>query len=249
MALPRKKPTRKGYTMANAMTVTSKVDGANVTIKNGALQKETQRIIDALNDAKNSLYIVAFTLNKINTGKLYEADGFADIYDYGNTVFGYKRAMVNNMIRVGANYLTSDGHGVKSLMAHSDTDYSVSQMQELLTIPVDDAKQLDEAGKINPDMTTKEIRDVVSAYRAESKTAKTARVNTVTEKQIESAYNRASAALDTIERGLATTDDKNAALILAQIRTGLVELCDAATAAIKSAKTDKKRRTKKSATE
>lgn len=235
--------------MANAMTVTSKVDGANVTIKNGALQKETQRIIDALNDAKNSLYTVAFTLNKINTGKLYEADGFADIYDYGNTVFGYKRAMVNNMIRVGANYLTSDGHGVKSLMAHSDTDYSVSQMQELLTIPVDDAKQLDADGKINPDMTTKEIRDVVSAYRAESKSA---RVNTVTEKQIESAYNRASAALDTIGRGLATNDDKSVA-ILAQIRTDLVELCDAVTAAIKSAKTTKpvakKRRTKKPATE
>lgn len=231
--------------MANAMTVTSKVDGANVTIKNGALQKETQRIIDALSDAKNSLYTVAFTLNKINTGKLYEADGFADIYDYGNTVFGYKRAMVNNMIRVGANYLTSDGHGVKSLMAHSDTDYSVSQMQELLTIPVDDAKQLDADGKINPDMTTKEIRDVVSAYRAESKTA---RVNTVTEKQIESAYNRASAALDTIGRGLAIDDD-NSAAILAQIRTDLVELCDAATVAIKSAKTDKKRRTKKPATE
>ena len=136
-------------------------------------------------------------------------------------------------------------------MAHSDTDYSVSQMQELLTIPVDDAKQLDAAGKINPGMTTKEIRDVVSAYRAESKTAKTARVNTVTEKQIESAYNRARAALDTIGRGLATNDDKSAE-ILAQIRTDLVELCDAATAAIKSAKTDKpvakKRRTKKPAT-
>lgn len=228
--------------MADAMTVTSKVDGSDVNIKNGALQKETQRIIEALDDAKNSLYTVAFTLNKINTGKLYEADGFADIYDYGNTVFGYKRAMVNNMIRVGANYLTSDGQGVKSLMAHSDTDYSVSQMQELLTIPVDDAKQLDADGKINPDMTTKEIRDVVSAYRAESKTSKGARVNTVTEKQVEGAYNRASAALDTIGRGLSADDDESSA-VLAQVRTDLAGLRDAAKAAIGSAKAAKKRRT------
>lgn len=228
--------------MANAMTVTSKVDGVSVTIKNGALQKETERIIAALDDAKNSLYVVAYTMNKIKVGKLYEADGFADIYDYGNTVFGYKRAMVNNMIRVGANYLTCDGAGVKSIIAHTDSDYSVSQMQELLTIPVDEAKALDAGGKINPDMTTKEIRDVVTAYRADSKSAKSVRTNAVNVEQIESAYKKVIAALDVIGRGLGRNDDASAAT-LAAIRTDIVTVCDAATAAIKTAKSDKKRST------
>lgn len=232
--------------MAN-MTITSKVDGAAITIKNAALRTETKRIIDALNDAKNSLYTVAYTLNKINDGKLYAADGFADIYDYGNTVFGYKRAMVNNMIRVGANYLTSDGHGVKSLMAHSDTDYSVSQMQELLTIPVDDAKQLDADGKINPDMTTKEIRNVVADYRKGTATAKAARTNKVTEKQVESAYNRAADAIATISRAFG--DDEQGNALMVGILTDLVSLCEIATKAVQADKAAAKKsaKTRKSA--
>lgn len=225
--------------MAN-MTLTSKVDGAAITIKNAALRTETKRIIDALDDAKNSLYTVAYTLNKINDGKLYAADGFADIYDYGNTVFGYKRAMVNNMIRVGANYLTSDGHCVKSLMAHSDADYSVSQMQELLTIPVDDAKQLDAAGKINPDMTTKEIRNVVADYRKSATTAKASRTNKVTEKQVASAYNRAIDAIATIARAFG--DDYQGNALMTGILTDLVSLCDIATKAVQADKAAAKTR-------
>ena len=232
--------------MAN-MTLTSKVDGAAITIKNAALSIETKRIINALNDAKNSLYTVAYTLNKINVSKLYAADGFADIYDYGNTVFGYKRAMVNNMIRVGANYLTSDGKGVKSLMAHSDTDYSVSQMQELLTIPVDDAKKLDADGKINPDMTTKEIRNVVADYRKSTATAKAARTNKVTEKQVASAYNRAADAIATIARAFG--DDERGNALMTDILTDLVSLCNIATKAVQADKAAAKKpaKTRKSA--
>lgn len=227
--------------MAN-MTLTSKVDGAAITIKNAALRTETKRIIDALNDAKNSLYTVAFTLNKINDGKLYAADGFADIYDYGNTVFGYKRAMVNNMIRVGANYLTSDGKGVKSLMAHSDSDYSVSQMQELLTIPVDDAKQLDADGKINPDMTTKEIRNVVADYRKGTTTAKAVRTNKVTEKQVASAYSRAADAIDTLAR--ACGDDEQGNALMTGILIDLMSLCNIAAKAVHADKAAAKKSAK-----
>lgn len=223
--------------MAN-MTLTSKIDGAAITIKNAALRTETKRIINALNDAKNSLYTVAFILNKINEGKLYAADGFADIYDYGNIVFGYKRAMVNNMIRVGSNYLTSDGKGVKSLMAHSDSDYTVSQMQELLTIPVEDAKQLDADGKINPDMTTKEIRNVVADYRKSTPAAKAARTNKVTEKQIESAYNRAADAIATIARAFG--DDEQGNALMVGILTDLESLCEIATKAVQADKAAKK---------
>lgn len=198
--------------MANEITISSKVDGATVAIRNGALQAETNRIFGALEDAKNSLFVVAYTMNKINTGKLYAADGFKDIYDYGNVVFGYKRAMVNNLCRVGANYLVSDNGTIKSLLAHNDDDYSVSQIQEVLPISVEDAKTLDKTGAINPDMTTKEIRTAVKAFR-DSKgngddTPETAKA--VTAKQIKAAidkvYSVAAIVLD------AATDDEKAAI-------------------------------------
>ena len=220
------KQRRKVVTMANQMTLASKVDGAQVTIKNGALRAETQRIVDALNEAKNSLYVVAYTMNKIHTGKLYVADGFADIYDYGNVVFGYKRAMVNNLVRVGATYLTSDGKDVKSLMAHSDDDYSVSQIQELLTIPVDEAKRLDAEGKINPDMTTKEIREVVQAER-KTKAEGKPRVNKLTEKQIDSAFTRITEAVNTIMRGI-KSDDTETVLALNGAISAIVQACNTA---------------------
>lgn len=198
--------------MANEITLTSKVDGATVAIRNGALQAETKRIFGALEDAKNSLFVVAYTMNKINTGKLYAADGFKDIYDYGNVVFGYKRAMVNNLCRVGANYLVSVNGTIKSLLAHHDDDYSVSQIQEVLPISVEDAKALDKTGAISPDMTTKEIRSAVKSFR-DSKgngddTDKAAKA--VTAKQIKAAidkvYSVAAIVLD------AATDDEKTAI-------------------------------------
>lgn len=198
--------------MATEISLTSKVDGATVAIRNGALQAATNRIFSALEDAKNSLFVVAYTMNKINTGKLYVADGFKDIYDYGNVVFGYKRAMVNNLCRVGANYLVWDNGTIKSLLAHKDDDYSVSQIQEVLPISVEDAKTLDKTGAINPDMTTKEIRTAVKSFRNSKgngdDTSKTAKA--VTAKQIKAAidkvYSVAAIVLD------AATDDEKAAI-------------------------------------
>lgn len=202
----------KGETLANEITLTSKVDGATIAIRNGALQVETNRIFGALEDAKNSLFVVAYTMNKINTGKLYAADGFKDIYDYGDVVFGYKRAMVNNLCRVGANYLVSDNGTIKSLLAHNDDDYSVSQIQEVLPISVEDAKTLDKTGAINPNMTTKEIRTAVKSFR-DSKgndDDTTKAVKAVTANQIRAAidkvYSVAAIVLD------AATDDEKAAV-------------------------------------
>lgn len=199
--------------MANEITLTSKVDGASVTIKNGALQTETKRIVDALNDAKNSLLVVAYTLNKIKTGKLYAADGFADIYDYGNVVFGYKKAMVANLCRVGANYLVSDNGAIKSIMAHSDNDYSVSQIQEVLPISVDDAKTLDSKGEITPEMTTKEIRDVVKDFKSGGKTGEgdgnTATEKAASVKQLQAAIDRVYNAVE-ILNAAATADERAA---------------------------------------
>lgn len=244
--------------MANEITLSSKVDGATVAIRNGALQAETNRIFGALEDAKNSLFVVAYTMNKINTGKLYAADGFKDIYDYGNVVFGYKRAMVNNLCRVGANYLVSDNGTIKSLLAHTDDDYSVSQIQEVLPISVEDAKTLDKTGAINPDMTTKEIRMAVKSFR-DSKgngddTPETAKA--VTAKQIKAAidkvYSVAAIVLD------AATDDEKAAIESALdmwgsaafvVATRVEDESAKAKAAVKAAKAAKPRakRTRKAA--
>ena len=244
--------------MANEITLTSRVDGATVAIRNGALQAETARIFGALEDAKNSLLVVAYTMNKINTGKLYAADGFKDIYDYGNVVFGYKRAMVNNLCRVGANYLVSDNGIIKSLLAHNDDDYSVSQIQEVLPISVEDAKTLDKTGAINPDMTTKEIRTAVKSFR-DSKgngddTPNAAKA--VTAKQIQVAidkvYSVAAIVLDV------ATDDEKAAIESALdmwgsaatvVATRVEDECAKAKAAAKAAKAAKPRakRTRKAA--
>lgn len=132
-------------------------------IRNYRLRQATQKIFRLTNAAKKNLFEISVTLLKIQTEKLYEEDGYSNIYEYGEKVLGYKKAMTNNLVRIATNYIDKDT--MKSILATDTGDYSVSQLQELLVIEPADAKQLADAETISPTMSTKAIRKAVKAFR------------------------------------------------------------------------------------
>ena len=140
-------------------------------IRNYRLRQATQKIYRLTNATKKNLFEIAVTLLKIQSEKLYEEDGYTNIYDYGEKVLGYKKAMTNNLVRIAGQYIDKDT--MKSILATETGDYSVSQLQELLVIEPTDAKQLADTETITPAMTTKAIREAVKTFRDGEKETET----------------------------------------------------------------------------
>ncbi len=132
-------------------------------LRNYRLRQASEKIAQLTQAAKKNLFEIAVTLLKIQTEALYEEDGFANIYEYGAKVLGYKKAMTNNLVRIAENYI--DTVTMRSIIATDNRDYSVSQLQELLVIEPADAKMLADNDTIKPTMTTKAIRAAVKEFR------------------------------------------------------------------------------------
>lgn len=148
-----------------AVETGTKVNDPSVTIKNKSLQSQTKAIIKLMYQMKANMFEIAMRLKAIQDGKMYESDGFEDVQDYAQQVFGYKKSMTYNLLRVADMYLIQDGRTYHSLLAHENNDYTVSQLQEVVTIEPSQAKILDANAVISPDMTTKEIRAQVKKFR------------------------------------------------------------------------------------
>lgn len=134
------------------------------TIQNTKLRNFTEQIYKQGLNIKKSFARVAAILVKIDESKCYEQDGFTSVQDYAEKVLGWKQANTYAMLKVGRDYI--DGKTYESVLPHADgNDYSTSQLQALLPLKsVDVAKELAESETITPNMTVKQIKDVVKAY-------------------------------------------------------------------------------------
>ena len=141
----------------------------SVEITNTKLRNYTNQILKQGLNIKKSLAKVAVILVKIDESKCYEQDGFVDVKDYAEKVLGWKQANAYQMLRVGRDYL--DSKTFESVLPHGENDYSTSQLQALLPLKsVEKAQELAEGNIINPDMTVKEIKDVVRDYTGKNTT-------------------------------------------------------------------------------
>lgn len=151
----------------NVMESAVVTGGVEVTFKNKKLAQHTKAIEKLMLATKRNMFEIAVRLNVIATEKLYEADEYKDVFDYANKVLGYKKNFVYKLVAVAEKFIdeAADGKSYISIIAHENEDYSVSQLIELNSLEADTVSQLDASEEISPDMTTKEIREVVKAYK------------------------------------------------------------------------------------
>jgi uncharacterized protein YyaL (SSP411 family) len=137
---------------------------AIATLTDKKLIQATNRIEKYMVGAKKSLFAIAIEMRKIDSQKLWDKDGFKNVSDYGEKVLGYKHAMTNNLIRVATSYIEATTQ--ESVLTHEDRkDWSLGQLQELLTITPEEAQQLVDDNLISVDMSTKKIREAVKTYK------------------------------------------------------------------------------------
>lgn len=135
--------------------------------KDKALARHTVAIEKLMNGVKKNMVEIAVRLRDIKEKALFEKDGFADVFEYASKILGYKKAMVYKMVTVANKFIEESptGKGYASIIVHDTEDYSVSQLMELGSLTAEEAIALDEANKIDPSMTAKDIREVVKEYQ------------------------------------------------------------------------------------
>lgn len=140
--------------------------------KNGQYQltKSLANTTDKINklqlNMKKSLLAIAKILSDIKSEDVKKA-GFKSVAHYAEVVFGYKKAMTSNLIRIGNQYVVHDKNKYYTILENEGSDFTVSQLQECLKLEVSTVQELVEEKTITPDMTCKEIREVVKDLTTE----------------------------------------------------------------------------------
>lgn len=136
-------------------------------LKNKKLASHTKAIEKLMTATKRNMFEISARLLVIRNENLFADDGFKDVFDYAERLFGYKKNMVYKLTTAAEKFIeqSPQGKGYVSILTHDDADYTVSQLIELNAIEPDTAVKLDELEVISPSMTTKEIREVVKAYK------------------------------------------------------------------------------------
>lgn len=136
-------------------------------LKNKKLANHTKAIEKLMTATKRNMFEISARLLVIRNENLFEEDGFKDVFDYAERLFGYKKNMVYKLTTAAEKFIeqSPQGKGYVSILTHENEDYTVSQLIELNAIEPDTAIKLDELEVISPSMTTKEIREVVKAYK------------------------------------------------------------------------------------
>ena len=136
-----------------------------VTFTNKKLEKYTQYIENATKELNKTPFKIAYYLNKIDEEQAF-IDDYENIVEYAKDVFGYKKSVVYAMLKIGKEWLESKDRTVLAMVTDNDkvlSDYGFTHIKTLLPLGVEGAKNLHDDGVINPNMTVKDLQEVVKS--------------------------------------------------------------------------------------
>lgn len=159
------------------------------------LANTTDKINKLQLNMKKSLLAIAKILSDIKAEDVKKA-GFKNVAHYAEVVFGYKKAMTSNLIRIGSQYVVHDKNKYYTILENDGSDFTVSQLQECLKLDVATVQDLVEEKTITADMTCKEIREVVKEITTDTEEKET---DTAEEKETDTAEERTKDFLENFE--------------------------------------------------
>lgn len=102
---------------------------------------------------------IAKELYEIDKSECYLDDGFEDTQDFASKVLNIQKTTSYNLIRIGREFLSEDG--TRTALTDKGNDYGVSQLQILLPLGVDKAKELHDEEIIKPEMSVRQLKSIV----------------------------------------------------------------------------------------
>lgn len=151
-------------TNAIVTTTYTNKDLCNATTKVNKLGTSIQR----------NLFEVAAIIAQVDSTKCYEEDGFKNVHEWTAQAFGIKKTASYSLLKIGKDYveitLNENGKAIaygSNLYHATDNDFSMSQVEALLPAGRDLAEDLAATEKVTPEMTVREIKNVVKEHTAD----------------------------------------------------------------------------------
>lgn len=137
--------------------------------KNPTLQKQTERMFALDGNIKKAFFGMSAIIADVESKECFKDDGFNSVHDWTKDAFGFQKSQSYAFLKIGKEYLSivRDENGkikqVRSNLTPDDSpiDYGMTQIQKLLPLGHDRAKDLCDNGVVNPRMTVKEIDAIV----------------------------------------------------------------------------------------
>lgn len=145
----------------------------SVNIENDNLRTMTNEILFYAANMRTQAKIIAARLVYIHDycDELcaeFEGETDADKFiTYGEQILGIKRAQLYAYVRVGQQLLDENGKSVLFIPSGYN-DYTMTQLQALLPLSVEKSQELAYDGVIKPDMTVKQIKEIVADNRPDA---------------------------------------------------------------------------------
>lgn len=139
---------------------------------NRELQTATNNIFKLGESIKNSWFRVAYIVSEIDAKGAYTDDGFKTVHDWVTKTFGLKKTASYTLLKIGKEYtrkiVNSGGKTIgygSNLVEDGKPDFSKTQVECLLPLGHEIAREFADTGVIRPDMTCKDIKTFVKNYQ------------------------------------------------------------------------------------
>lgn len=123
------------------------------------LKDYTTKIKRCGDNIKKNYIKIAHLLSEVDSKECYLEDGFESVIDYAGLVLGIQKTTAYNMLKIGKEYVAENGE--RTILTEKGEDYSVSQIQALLPLGVEKVKEINEDGTITPEMSVRQIKNLV----------------------------------------------------------------------------------------
>lgn len=136
---------------------------------NNELNKVTETIIEANNGVQKNMYVIARSLAYAYSRNLFEDDGFKNVSEYANMVFGYKKSRTYTLVKIGLDFVNENNES--TLPHESGRDFTITQIEKMLPMAKkkNELVAMIEDGVIYPGMSCKEIEGIVKSVNGKDK--------------------------------------------------------------------------------
>ena len=134
-------------------------------ITNKELKGYTNKIKSCGDNIRKNYIKISFLLNEIDESECYLDDGFSDVQEYASKVLNIQKTTCYNLLKIGKEFINPEG--TRTVLTESGNDYGVSQLQVLLTVGVDKAKELHNNETISPDMSVRQLKAILKGDEPE----------------------------------------------------------------------------------
>ena len=146
---------------AKAVIIENPID----SLSNKVLIEHTQAIYQLADSIRQHQYLIAYHLHEISVADV-TSDGFADVFEFSNKMFGFEKNYTYKMINVWNHFgvLNDDGNASSKFLTDG-SDFSISNLIELNQFDEKEVNALINAGIITTKSTQKQLREVRKAIK------------------------------------------------------------------------------------